>query len=241
MELKNLAKPFPEKDIEWRLQQAGSGPKGIWAMCIAYIQARAIMDRLDEVCGPGNWKVEYRFERAGEGVVPGVIARIGIKIGDEWVWKEDGAEQTEIESFKGGLSSALKRAGSAWGIGRYLYDLEVAFSEETSTERKPGWQFGKTKDGKPFYWLPPKLPAWALPAGSPPDEQATTAKPKDTAAATKDPKHDLKRAREELMLTATEKGIKTPKLAELAAEMFGGLPLKSLSIEQVNQLHREIL
>lgn len=162
---KELRAPFPAEDIEWRIGQAGKGQKGIWAKCLAYIQARAVMDRLDLVCGPAGWKVEYRNVPAGEGLVPGIICRISIRIGDEWVFKEDGAEQTDIESFKGGISSALKRAASAWGIGRYLYDLEAEYAE-VSTEKQKGWNYGTTKDKTTFYWLPPQLPGWALPEGA---------------------------------------------------------------------------
>ena len=41
----------------------------------------------------------------------------------EWMEKTDGAENTDYEPVKGGLSDAMKRAASQWGIGRYLYKL----------------------------------------------------------------------------------------------------------------------
>lgn len=41
----------------------------------------------------------------------------------EWLEKTDGAENTDYEPVKGGLSDAMKRAASQWGIGRYLYKL----------------------------------------------------------------------------------------------------------------------
>lgn len=159
MNLKDLALPFNEDEIEWRLQSCGKKGNGqIWATCLAYVQARAIMNRLDEVCGPENWRVDYWFPSQ-----TGVIAKLYIKIGDEWIAKEDGAEQTDIESFKGGLSSALKRAGSVWGIGRYLYGLETGYAKITNESRGTRW--GKTKDGTEFYWEAPHLPQWALPEG----------------------------------------------------------------------------
>lgn len=161
--LKKLAAPFAEKDIEWRIGQAGVKGNGqVWAMCLAYVQARAIMTRLDEVCGPENWKVSYRFIPGATGMEAGVVCELSVKVGGEWVTKEDGAEQTDIESFKGGISGALKRAGVLWGIGRYLYDLDAAFAKvvDQGTE---GAQYGQTKEKKAFYWLPPNLPKWALP------------------------------------------------------------------------------
>jgi hypothetical protein len=75
------------------------------------------------------------------------------------VWKWDGAENTEVEGVKGGLSSAMKRAAVQWGIGRYLYDLEEGWAKV----HEGGKHSSKAKDGSWFKWDPPDLPAWALP------------------------------------------------------------------------------
>lgn len=167
MNLNKLKEPFKEDQIEWRIGQCGKKANGpVWAMCLAYVQARAIMDRLDEVCEPGGWRVEYSFISGGQTITPGVIAKLSIKVGDEWVSKEDGAEQTDIEAFKGGISSALKRAASAWGIGRYLYGIESSFANVVPSKTNNS-KWGKTKEGIEFHWEPPRLPAWALPPGAP--------------------------------------------------------------------------
>lgn len=161
-----LALPFPEEDIEWRIAQAGKKGNGqVWATCLAYVSARAIMSRLDQVCGPSNWKASYSFIPGSQGMDPGVICQLSIRVNGEWVTKEDGAEQTDVESFKGGISSALKRAGSVWGIGRYLYGLETGFARIVDRGTK-GAKYGQTKDKDPFYWVPPNLPSWALPEGA---------------------------------------------------------------------------
>ena len=157
--LDRLKEPFAPEDLEWRVQSAGEKNGKFWARVLCYVTARAIMDRLDEVCGPENWRDSYRQGPAG-----GVLAGIGIRVGDEWIWKWDGAENTDIEAVKGGLSNALKRAAVKWGIGRYLYRVEESFA----IVHDGGAHRGKTKDGKTFRWDPPDLPAWALPAASPP-------------------------------------------------------------------------
>lgn len=163
IDLKKLAIPFPENEIEWRIGQCGKKGNGqIWATCLAYVQARAIMNRLDDICGPENWCISYDFIKGDQAVTPGVIGNISIFYDNRWISKADGAEQTDIESFKGGLSSALKRAGSVWGIGRYLYGLDSGFAQISNN----GKNWGKTKDGTEFHWDPPRLPAWALPDGS---------------------------------------------------------------------------
>lgn len=45
----------------------------------------------------------------------------------------------------------------------YLYNLEEGFAQ-TSLDKKQGWHRAKLKDGTGFYWLPPSLPGWAIPA-----------------------------------------------------------------------------
>lgn len=155
MDLSKLKDCFEPNDIEWRLQQCGKGSNGkIWGMALAYVTNRAIMNRLDEVCGPENWKNEFKAAPDG-----GILCGISIKIGDEWVTKWDGAENTDIEAVKGGLSGAMKRAAVQWGIGRYLYKLE----ESWINANENGAYRGKTKDGTTFKWDEPSLPAWALP------------------------------------------------------------------------------
>ena len=136
-------------------------------MVLAYITARAIQSRLDEVCGPENW---CNTPASIVEVRPGITAfqeGISINIGnDEWVTKYDVCEPTHIEPAKGGFSGAMKRAGAQWGIGRYLYHLSETFAEVSDKGGK-GWEYAKLpKDGGSYYWKPPSLPAWALPVQS---------------------------------------------------------------------------
>lgn len=161
MNLDLLDEPFATDDIEWRIQQAGKASKGIWAKVLAYVTNRAIMKRLDEVCGKSGWRNEYRDIPNNGGVECG----ISIKVGDEWITKWDAAENTQVEAVKGGRSGAMKRAAVQWGIGRYLYNLEEGFAV-ISTERADGFHYAKSKDAGVFYWKPPSLPAWALPDGT---------------------------------------------------------------------------
>lgn len=160
MNWKQLAEPFAPEDIEWRPQRTGKKGDGQWAMLLAYITNRAIMQRLDDVCGPDCWKNEYLAAPTG-----GVLCGISIKIGDEWITKYDGAENTQIEEVKGGLSSAMKRAAVQWGIGRYLYNLETTYADVQANKVKDGHFIDDKKTGVKGYFLPPQLPGWALPGG----------------------------------------------------------------------------
>lgn len=157
MDLSKLLEPFPPEDIEWRLQSCGKKGDRIWAKCLAYVTNRAVMARLDDICGPENWRNEFQASPCG-----GVMCGISVWIGERgWVTKWDGAENTEIEAVKGGLSGSMKRAAVQWGIGRYLYQLEEGFA----VINDKGAYSGKTKDGTWFDWDPPALPRWALPDG----------------------------------------------------------------------------
>lgn len=157
--LNDLKKPFPSKDIEWRLQQCGEKTDGsIWGKCLAYITSRAVQERLDEVCGTDGWRSEIRKD--GNAYLCTLSIRVKHEDGSvEWISRTDGADATDIESVKGGISGAIKRAAVQFGIGRYLYDLE----EGWVTVCENGRYFGKTKTNKQFRWNPPELPVWALP------------------------------------------------------------------------------
>ncbi|MBF9050665.1 recombinase [Roseobacter sp. HKCCD9010] len=120
MNLSNLSAEFPRESVHWRVQgQPYKGRDGYAALALAYIDARDVMDRLDNVCGPEGWQDSYEETSTGR-----TICTLSIKIGDEWISKSDGAGGTQVEAEKGGLSDALKRAAVKWGIGRYLYRLD---------------------------------------------------------------------------------------------------------------------
>jgi hypothetical protein len=157
-----LQAPFPAEEIEFRVQSCGISQGGKpWAMVLAYVQARAIQKRLDDVFGWDGWADEYRSQNNN------TICRLGVKSSTgEWIWKENGASETQVEAFKGGISASLKRvAASGYGIGRYLYDLTESFAECVAEKPKNmvGWNKAQTKDKKTIYWKTPTLPDWALP------------------------------------------------------------------------------
>ena len=169
--LEQLKKPFKEEEIEWRVQQQGPLKAGVWCMVLAYVQARAIQDRLDDVFGCLGWKDEYCFYDSNNNKNENVICKLSVWDSSKsiWVTKENGAPETQVEAFKGGISSAFKRvASSGYGIGRYLYNLDTNFAETTFDKktRKDGWNKASimiNNQKKVYYWKTPKLPNWALP------------------------------------------------------------------------------
>jgi hypothetical protein len=126
--LRQLSAPFDPRSVRWR---AGSTNKKKWeaakrppdfnrrGLPLAYIDARDVMDRLDEVCGH-LWECDTKAMPNGS-----YCASIGIEIDGRTRWRSNGAGGTDIETEKGGYSDAIKRAAVMWGIGRYLYAVKA--------------------------------------------------------------------------------------------------------------------
>lgn len=121
-EMEQLKAPFPVESLHWRMGKLNA--KGDKALMLVYIDARDVMDRLDEVFG-SHWSDDYKE----------VMGRLVCTITIDGVSKSDGAGDTNFEAEKGGLSDAFKRAAVKWGVGRYLYDASkyntwVSYSED---------------------------------------------------------------------------------------------------------------
>ena len=139
---KKLATPI--EGYSWRMQQAnnqkvgGKYPPGTRGLFMAYIDARDLYDRLDDVFGVGGWKRQIVAVNP-DGSVTG---RISVRISDpdipseyRWIDHEDigysndpGAAH-EKEPLKAAASDAFKRAGVGLGIGRFLYEMEPVWRD----------------------------------------------------------------------------------------------------------------
>lgn len=119
MNLKELSRPLKVEEIEFRVGNLFKNAKGVFATILAYQEARTPMKILDEVVGPENWSLSYRQEDKS------VIAKIGVKTGNEWTYKESNGTAGDVEAEKSAYSDALKRAAVVWGIGRGLYDFPL--------------------------------------------------------------------------------------------------------------------
>ena len=109
-----LSKPFDKKDIQWRVQRLTKD--GTSGMALAYVNVRQVQDRLNEVMGI-DWQTKHEVFGAK------TICSLGLKLDGEWVWRSDGAGDTQFEADKGAISDSLKRAAVSFGVGRHLYDL----------------------------------------------------------------------------------------------------------------------
>ena len=119
---RELTQPFAPADLEWRLQVTNK--EQMRGMAVPYVTSRAIQDRLDNVVGSENWCNKFMvWQESGDAHAQLCGLSLYLEERGEWVTKWDGAENTDIESVKGGLSDAMKRAAVQWGIGRILYWL----------------------------------------------------------------------------------------------------------------------
>jgi hypothetical protein len=187
-----LAAPFTDQDLEWKVQTCGKKDGRFWALIVPYLSARAIQQRLDDTVGPGGWRTRYEPILKGQ-EVDGYLCHLALKIDGEWVEKCDGAELTDIEPIKGGISNAFKRCAVQWGLGRYLYSMPKTWANC----HEGGQESAKTKENEWFRWDAPKQQV-APPVkptqgnGDAPRQQSapaatTTAPPQKSAAATASP------------------------------------------------------
>ncbi|MBY0458467.1 MAG: hypothetical protein K2V38_14100 [Gemmataceae bacterium] len=149
-----LAEPFEPTEVKFKPQMV----KNNSCLAMAYIDARLIQDRLDDVLGVENWKDTYDCLPDGS-----VVCKLKCKIGDRWITKTDVGSPSEQpdqgDRLKAAFSDALKRAAVKFGIGRYLYRLTAVWVEYDPVKKR--------------IVKPPQLPVWALP------------RPKEAKAATK--------------------------------------------------------
>ena len=128
--LEAFGKPFPASDVSWRLQYVNE--QRMQGIAVPYLDARAVADRLDEVVGQNRWKdsfTPWHESVSGKKTKSSQLCTISIyddELG-QWIDKTDGAEDSDIEAVKGGLSDAFKRAAVKWNIGRYLYSFDTVW------------------------------------------------------------------------------------------------------------------
>lgn len=129
IDLNALSEPIEPR---WRVQSIKNGK----AICVPYIDARMVYERLDIVCGRGNWQNRYDPDNGS--------AEISIHINNEWVWKGDVGIESKQEAIKGKASDAMKRAAVVWGIGRDLYYLGTKILDSDG-------KYAKTPKGQVLY------------------------------------------------------------------------------------------
>lgn len=107
-----------ENDVELRVQQVSQTNYSVYAVLLAYKNARVDMKILDSTFGVLNWQRKHE-------VVDGkLLCTVSVYDAEKnsWVGKQDVGTESNTEAEKGQVSDAFKRACVNWGIGRELYD-----------------------------------------------------------------------------------------------------------------------
>ncbi len=126
--LTHLRRPPTQEAIRFKVQHVADGV----ALVVAYLDARVVFDRLDQVCG-GEWSA--RFDALPERLVPqrdldddgpsAIFVRCRLTVFG--VTREDVGEGNDP---KAAFSDAIKRAAVHFGVGRALYALRLPWLRE---------------------------------------------------------------------------------------------------------------
>ena len=140
-----LAEHFPDSEVKqrpgaakWDHKASCEGPRCRQAkdpaahVQFSYVDARAVMQRLDDVLTPEGWEFTSSV-LPGTDVVHGRLTVAGVVREDFGYPNSDRDE----EPIKAASSDALKRCAVMFGIGRHLYDDNSQSGGRVSSPARP--------------------------------------------------------------------------------------------------------
>lgn len=134
--LKQLQAPIPYK---WRVQSFSKSSAK--ATCVAYIDARDVMNRLDEVFGL-NWSDTYNL------IDGKLFCTITVTHDGATTSRTDTGTESQTEKEKGQVSDAFKRAAVKFGVGRFLYDLDIVYVDSNEKKTASNYPFVIGQNGE---------------------------------------------------------------------------------------------
>ncbi|MFA5376384.1 MAG: Rad52/Rad22 family DNA repair protein [Dehalococcoidia bacterium] len=167
-----LSAPFNRNAIDFLVKG-----KGEQVMALPFIDARAAMNRLDEVVGNENWSYDWSVVVADDKMV--AVKSILTVLSKT---KSDAGEAAkEDEAIKSAVSDGLKRAGVHFGIGRYLYAIPQIWVKSKKVTRNGQDYFSIADKNEAYTALeaflsgkPPSTPKQRPPqSGAKPEQQST--------------------------------------------------------------------
>jgi hypothetical protein len=133
-QMKRLQAPFPLESVSFKPQVT----KNDKAMVTTYIDARAVVQRLDEVF-PFAWGDDYTV-KADDTKKLVLECALTLTAGDKVFTRRDvgesGNSDREASRWKSAYSDAFKRAAVKFGIGAYLYNLPKLWVEYDSQSKR---------------------------------------------------------------------------------------------------------
>lgn len=116
--LDKLSAPFSADSVSIKIQTKPNSNGN--SLCVAYIDARDVMQRLDDIAA-GNWSDDYRT--APSGGLECALTIFGV------TRRDVGSTDNENEPEKSAYSDAFKRAAVKFGVGRFLYFLPSLYAK----------------------------------------------------------------------------------------------------------------
>lgn len=113
-----LRAPFGPDEERYRIGPCWTQGGTRFTRPLAFIDARAVFERLDAAVGAAGWTSD--LERLAAGVYLCRLTVLGVTRADVGM-----AGENESEKEKSGASDAIKRAAVQFGIGRYLYTTDL--------------------------------------------------------------------------------------------------------------------
>lgn len=128
---------------QWRVQSFSKNKA--MATVMAYIDARDAMDLLDAHCDYGWARRHYEVDNK-------VYCALGIYMPDGTLHeRSDCGVESNQDAQKGQASDAFKRAAVNWGVGRFLYDLEVQYVTTNESKKANNFPYCVDDQGKRIY------------------------------------------------------------------------------------------
>ena len=141
LNIKELQAPFDPTEVEWRVQPGGYNQK---TQVLAYIDARAIQNRLDQIAGPENWKIEQP--------VP-VLSSVAMVSYDSKYWDQSEGKHVVTPKVGYGLPPARSKAENVTSVAvadKYLSGFLCGLSIKLAGEWLTRWDGSDTTDFQPF-------------------------------------------------------------------------------------------
>ncbi|HEX9070304.1 MAG TPA: Rad52/Rad22 family DNA repair protein [Ktedonobacterales bacterium] len=250
---RRLQEPFDPAEVDFRVQGKPNEASGR-AQVVAYIDARAVQDRLDKVVGPLNWSFDWAplvIEQGEVMVAKGTLTVLGVS-------KSDAGSASNFEQTLGAVSHCFKRAAVHWGVGRYLYSLPMTWVQVERNGRIPAEilrdlrarlprsehtaraNSGSATSGSPVYQLGQEpatvaeAPAPALTTRPPASKAATTRTPARPAAERPEPAEPARATLGSAEAAATDQQMRS--IRKLCQALGQTEPADSLSNAQAREL-----
>lgn len=139
--MRELRRPFTPEAVRFKVQVNPKSDDGS-AICVAYIDARLVSERLNAVA-PGRWS--HTFVNPPNPSQKSVACRIKLEVDGQVLTREDvgwasGGDTSKDQGYKGMYSDAFKRAAVHYGIGTTMYAFPQQFIKARDLK--------KTNDGK---------------------------------------------------------------------------------------------